>query len=112
MSSGWRRCATPDHGSGSNPEPNPDPNPDPNPNPNPYPNPDPNPNPNPDQVRVLSLNAALRVLTLQGNPVAKQPTYRASIVCELPALLTLDAQVRPRLVQAPSPEPRAPSPKP
>ena len=60
---------------------------------------------------MLSLNAALRVLTLQGNPVAKQPTYRASIVCELPALLTLDAQVRPRLVEAPSPKPRAPSPK-
>ena len=44
------------------------------------------------EVRVLSLNAALRVLTLQGNPVAKQSNYRAAIACELPALLTLDAQ--------------------
>ena len=46
----------------------------------------------PSELRLLAMNASLRTLTLQGNPVAKQSNYRAAIACELPALLTLDAQ--------------------
>ena len=50
----------------------------------------------PHELRLLSLNARLRTLTLQGNPVAKLPSYRASIVAQLPALTTLDGEKTPR----------------
>ena len=41
----------------------------------------------PSELRLLALNATLRTLTLQGNPVAKKPEYRASVGSTLPALL-------------------------
>lgn len=47
-------------------------------------------------MRLLALNAMLRTLSLQGNPVAKLPSYRASMGSTLPALLTLDGQKMPR----------------
>ena len=43
-------------------------------------------------MRPLTLNSQLHTLSLQGNPLCKLPTFRASIIVLLPALLTLDAQ--------------------
>lgn len=43
-------------------------------------------------VRTLAANTELRFLTLQGNPVAKQSTYRKSTLIFLPSLTFLDNQ--------------------
>ena len=48
------------------------------------------------ELRLLALNATLRTLTLQGNPLAKSQNYRASVATILPTLLTLDGQKMPR----------------
>jgi hypothetical protein len=50
----------------------------------------------PAEVRLLALNSQLRSLTLEGNPVAKLPTYRSGTVAILPGLLTLDSEKTPR----------------
>ena len=47
-------------------------------------------------VRLLSLNRDLRTLALQGNPVTKIASYRATVIATLPALLVLDGQRTPR----------------
>ena len=50
----------------------------------------------PAELRLLGVNATLRALTLQGNPVAKHPSYRAMVGSTLPALLSLDSSKMPR----------------
>jgi len=49
-----------------------------------------------EEVRLLALNARLRTLSLGGNPVARNASYRAAIVATLPTLLVLDGQKTPR----------------
>lgn len=48
------------------------------------------------ELRLLSMNTSLRTLSLGGNPVAKQPSYRPSLASILPGLLILDGQKMPR----------------
>ena len=46
-------------------------------------------------ARALSLNINLKLLRLEGNPVAEHPRYRPALTCLLPHVRSIDSQSMP-----------------